>query len=339
MPQEEGNTLLNVLIKEKTEHNIERFNKKKRSNQNVFGVLLAFLMLCIAMSILSPIFLTPANIINVLQQISINSIIAVGMTFVILLAGIDLSVGAIVAFTGLIMAILMKSFSVSVWLALIAGLVSASILGLVNGILVTKLRLPPFIATLGMLSVARGAAFTVSNGQPIYSFPESFLKISGRIGIIPIPAIIMIVVFILAWYVLKYTKLGRYTYAIGGNETASILSGINVDLNKIIVYTLSGFFCGISAILLTSKLDAAVPVAADGYELDAIASVVIGGTSMMGGEGNLIGTFLGALIIGVVSNGLNLLSIPQGPQRMVKGAIIVIAVTIDMIRKRRIQSK
>lgn len=309
-------------------------SNKKNSTQSVFGVLIAFILLCVVMTILSPIFLTPDNLINVLQQISINAIIAVGMTFVLLLGGIDLSVGAIVAFTGLIMAILMKC-NVNVWLAILVGLVCASLLGFINGFLISKFKLPPFIATLGMLSIARGAAYTISNGQPIYTFPDDFLMISARIGIIPIPMIIMLVVFIITWYILKYTKLGRYTYAIGGSETASVLSGINVSRYKKMVYTISGICCGISSILLTSKLDAAVPVAAEGYELDAIAAVVIGGTSMMGGEGKLAGTFLGALIIGVISNGLNLLSIPQGPQRMVKGAIIVIAVTIDVLRKNR----
>lgn len=313
--------------------NFMPFNRKKDS-QSVLGVFFAFILLCIVMTILSPIFLSPANIINVLQQISINAIIAVGMTFVLLLGGIDLSVGAIVAFTGLIMAIFMKE-GINVWVVTFIGLLSASILGYINGFLISKFRLPPFIATLGMLSIARGAAYTISNGQPIYTFPEEFLNISGRVGIIPVPMIIMVAVFLVAWYILKFTKLGRYTYAMGGNETASILSGINVDHYKKVVYTISGMCCGVSAVLLTSKLDAAVPVAADGYELDAIAAVVIGGTSMMGGEGKLAGTFIGALIIGVISNGLNLLSIPQGPQRMVKGAIIVIAVTIDVIRKKR----
>jgi ribose transport system permease protein len=333
---EEKNTVLDVMMNKINAalHHLKLPNKKNNT-QSVLGVFFAFILLCIVMTILSPIFLTTANIINVLQQISINAIIAVGMTFVLLLGGIDLSVGAIVAFTGLIMAILMKDCGINLWVAIIIGMIGASLLGYINGFLIAKFKLPPFIATLGMLSIARGAAYTISNGQPIYSFPEEFLMISGKIWIIPIPLIIMLVVFFAAWYILKYTKLGRYTYAIGGNETASILSGINEKRYKKIVYTISGICCGISSVLLTSKLDAAVPVAADGYELDAIAAVVIGGTSMMGGEGKLVGTFIGALIIGVISNGLNLLSIAQGPQRMVKGAIIVIAVTIDVIRKNR----
>ena len=299
------------------------------------GALTGLLLLCVAVSFLSPHFLTTRNLLNILQQISIVSVIAVGMTFVIISGGIDLSVGSIVAFTGLVMAILMKDHQVSVWLTVLIGIVCGSLMGLINGLLISELSVPPFIATLGVMSIARGAAFTISGGAPIFSLPEKFLAISGRLGPIPIPAIVMIALFCLGGYILKYTKLGRYTYAIGGNETASLLSGINVRFHKIVIYTLSGCFCAISAILLTAKLDSAVPVAADGYELDAIAAVVIGGTSMLGGEGKLSGTLIGALIIGVVNNGLNLLLIPQGPQRMVKGVIIILAVVVDLVRKRK----
>jgi ribose transport system permease protein len=299
------------------------------------GALTGLLILCAAVSFLSPHFLTTRNLLNILQQISIVSVISVGMTFVIISGGIDLSVGSIVAFTGLVMAILMKQHQYGVWATLPIGLVCGSLIGLVNGLLIAQLRLPPFIATLGTMSMARGAAFTISGGSPVFSLPDSFLAISGRLGPVPIPAIVMIALFLCGGYILKYTKLGRYTYAIGGNESASLLSGINVRLHKMVIYTLSGCFCAVSAILLTAKLDSAVPVAADGYELDAIAAVVIGGTSMMGGEGKLSGTLIGALIIGVVNNGLNLLLVPQGPQRMVKGAIIILAVVIDLFRKRR----
>ena len=297
--------------------------------------LTGLVLLCVVVSLLSPHFLTTTNLLNILQQISIVSVIAVGMTFVIISGGIDLSVGSIVAFTGLIMAILMKSAGLPVGVTIAAGLVCGSLMGLVNGLLVAELRLPPFIATLGMMSIARGAAFTVSGGSPIFSLPEPFLAISGRLGPVPIPALVMIAIFLAGGWLLANTRLGRYTFAIGGNETATVLSGIDVKLHKIVIYTLSGATCAISAVLLTAKLDSAVPVAADGYELDAIAAVVIGGTSMLGGEGKLSGTLIGALIIGVVNNGLNLLTVPQGPQRMVKGAIIILAVCVDILRKRR----
>jgi ribose transport system permease protein len=299
------------------------------------GALTGLILLCVAVSFLSPHFLSTRNLLNILQQISIVSVIAVGMTFVIISGGIDLSVGSTVAFTGLVMAILMKEHQVAVWMTLPIGLACGSMIGFINGLLIAELKVPPFIATLGIMSIARGAAFTISSGSPIFSLPESFLAISGRIGPVPIPALVMLALFLLGGYILKYTKLGRYTYAIGGNENASMLSGIDVKFHKIVIYTLSGCFCAISAILLTAKLDSAVPVAADGYELDAIAAVVIGGTSMLGGEGKLSGTLIGALIIGVVNNGLNLLLVPQGPQRMVKGTIIILAVVIDLYRKRK----
>jgi ribose transport system permease protein len=300
-----------------------------------FGALTGLVLVCAVVALLSRHFFTTTNLLNILQQISIVSVIAVGMTFVIISGGIDLSVGSIVAFTGLVMALLMKDVGLPVGLTIAAGVLCGSLLGLVNGLLVAGLRLPPFIATLGMMSIARGAAFTVSGGSPIFSLPDSFLSVSGRLGPVPIPAIVMIAIFLAGGWILKNTKLGRYTFAIGGNETAAVLSGIDVKLHKVIIYTLSGCTCAISAVLLTAKLDSAVPVAADGYELDAIAAVVIGGTSMLGGEGKLSGTLIGALIIGVVNNGLNLLLVPQGPQRMVKGAIIILAVCVDLLRKRR----
>jgi ribose transport system permease protein len=299
------------------------------------GALAGLALLCAVMVFLSPHFLTASNLLNIWQQISIIAVVAVGMTFVILSAGIDLSVGSIVAFTGLVMAILMKQVGMPVWPTIGVGLLVGCGIGFLNGVMVSLMRLPPFIATLGMMSIARGASFTISGGQPVYSLPDSFLAISlARVGNVPVPALIMIAVFVLGGLVLKYTKLGRYTYAIGGNETASVLSGIGVRAYKTVIYTLSGLTCAISAVLLTAKLDSAVPVAADGYELDAIAAVVIGGTSLMGGEGKLSGTLIGSLIMGVVNNGLNLLFVPQGPQRMVKGAIIILAVWVDLLTKR-----
>jgi ribose transport system permease protein len=307
---------------------------RRRLALGEFGALTGLVLLCVVVSLLSPHFLTTTNLLNILQQISIVSIVAVGMTFVIVSGGIDLSVGSLVAFTGLIMAILMNELEVPVWLTIPIGLACGCVLGLVNGLLVSELRLPPFIATLGMMSIARGAAFTISGGAPVYSLPEGFLAVSGRVGPVPIPALVMLAIFLAGGYVLKYTRLGRYTYAIGGNETATVLSGIPVRRYKTVIYTLSGLFCAVASILLTAKLDSAVPVAADGYELDAIAAVVIGGTSMLGGEGRLSGTLIGALIIGVVNNGLNLLTVPQGPQRMVKGGIIILAVCVDLLRKR-----
>jgi ribose transport system permease protein len=276
-----------------------------------------------------------ANFRNIFVQISIISIIAVGMTFVILTGGIDLSVGSTVAFCGLMLGTFMVNLKLPVWSALIVTIAAGTLIGFINGILISKLNLPPFIATLGMMSIVRGAAFSITGGQPVYTYPKNFLAIAGNFLGIPIPIIIMAVIFILALYILKYTKLGRYSYSIGGNEAASKLSGIDVSLYKTAVYTILGFLCSVSSIILVARLDSAVPVAGEGYELDAIAAVVIGGTSMMGGEGKIWGTIIGSLIMGVVSNGLNLLAVPQGMQRMIKGVIIIVAVLVDVFRKRK----
>ena len=275
------------------------------------------------------------NRLNVLQQISINFVIAIGMTFVIISGGIDLSVGSNIALSGLLMAIMMKTYNVNVGLTVALCILFSGLIGLVNGVMVAYLDLPPFIATLGMMSIARGAAYTVTGGQPVYTMPASFVAVSGRVAGIPLYAIlIMAGVFFLGWYALRYTRAGRYTYAIGGNENCAKLSGINLGRTKCLVYTISGLCCGVAALLLTSRLDSAVPTNADGQEMDAIAAVVIGGTSMKGGEGSMIGTLIGIMIIGVISNGLNLLGVAQGPQRMVKGLIIVVAVIIDVVRRK-----
>jgi ribose transport system permease protein len=307
----------------------------KRIPTNDLGTLVALVLLCVVMSILSPRFLRVANFVNIFVQISIISIISVGMTFVILTGGIDLSVGSTVAFCGLILGICMIYLKLPIWVAILAAVAAGTIIGFVNGLLISRLNLPPFIATLGTMSIVRGAAYSVSGGQPIYTYPKPFLKIAGSFLKIPIPIIIMVIIFAVALYLLKYTKLGRYSYSIGGNEAASKLSGINVPLYKTAVYTILGFLCSVSAIILVARLDSAVTVAGDGYELDSIAVVVIGGTSMMGGEGNMWGTIIGTLIIGVVSNGLNLLTVPQGMQRMIKGTIIIVAVLLDVYRKRK----
>jgi ribose transport system permease protein len=260
------------------------------------------------------------------------------MSFIILLGGIDLSVGSNTAVCGLILAILMKNVHMSAGWSIIIALICACIIGLVNGFFITIFNLPPFIATLGIMSVARGAAYTITSGQPIYNFPHAFTAITGRVAGIPVvTGLIMIFLFAIGAYVLKYTKYGRYLYAIGGNENCAHLSGINVKMVKCAAYVISGFCCGVAAVLLTSRLDSAVPTNAEGAEMDAIAAVVIGGISMSGGEGKLSGTVIGVLIIGLIANGLNLLNVPQGAQRMVKGIIIVVAVIFDVLRRKSIK--
>lgn len=313
--------------------------KQLGSSNNVVGIVIALAALCLDLAIASPVFLTASNFLNVFQQISINFVVAVGMTFVIISGGIDLSVGSNIALSGLMMGILMKNYNVSVPVTIITCVLMSCLIGLINGVLISFLDLPPFIATLGTMSIVRGAAYTVTGGQPIYTFPHGFTAIAGRVGGIPLySTIIMFFVMILGWYILRYTRVGRFTYAIGGNENCAKLSGINLKKVKCFVYMFSGFCCGIAGLLLTSRLDSAVPTNADGQEMDAIAAVVIGGTSMSGGEGSMVGTLIGILIIGIISNGLNLLGVAQGPQKMVKGLIIVVAVIIDVIRRKASES-
>ncbi len=312
--------------------------KKLGSSSSIVGILIALAALCLDLTIASPVFLTTSNLLNVSQQISINFVVAVGMTLVIISGGIDLSVGSNVAFTGLVMGLMMKA-GVPVGISILVCLIMAGVIGLVNGGLISFLNLPPFIATLGTMSIVRGAAYTVTAGQPIYTFPKSFTGITGRIANIPLyTLLIMIVVIVIGWYVLRYTRIGRFTYAVGGNENCAKLSGINIKKVKCFVYMFSGLCCGVAALLLASRLDSALPTNAEGQEMDAIAAVVIGGTSMSGGEGSMIGTLIGILIIGIISNGLNLLGVAQGPQKMVKGLIIVVAVIIDVIRRKSAQS-
>jgi ribose transport system permease protein len=289
----------------------------------------------IVLWILTPHFLTISNLLNIAEQATIIAIIAVGMTFVIITGGIDLSVGSVLAFSGVVMASALQH-EVPLPVALLIGLGVGLLCGLVNGILITVGRLPPFIATLGMMSVARGAALMFTEGRPISGFSENFRSLAtGEVLRIPNPVLIMIAVYIMAHFVLRRTKLGRYTYAIGGNEEAALLSGINVRLYKSMVYGLAGMLAGLAAILLTARLNSAQPIAGMNYELDAIAATVIGGTSLLGGEGTVIGTLIGALIMAVLRNGLNLLGVSSFIQQVVIGSVIILAVLIDMALKKR----
>ncbi len=330
-----GGFILGAMKKKKKESG----TSKVSSSGNVTGIVIALAALCLNLAIASPVFLTPSNFLNVFQQISINFVVAVGMTFVIISGGIDLSVGSNIALSGLLMGILMKNYHVPVIVTIVACILFSGLIGLINGMLISFLSLPPFIVTLGTMSIVRGAAYTVTGGQPIYTFPTGFTAISGRVAGIPLwSTLIMLGVFMLGWYILRYTRIGRFTYAVGGNENCARLSGINLSKVKCFVYLYSGLCCGVAALLLSSRLDSAVPTNADGQEMDAIAAVVIGGTSMSGGEGTLIGTLIGILIIGIIANGLNLLGVAQGPQKMVKGLIIVIAVVIDVLRRKAAES-
>lgn len=292
---------------------------------------LGLILLIIMISILNPAFLDLSNLLNLLRQISINGLIAFGMTFVILTGGIDLSVGSILALSSAFIALLITS-GVDPILAIIIGVVIGFILGVVNGIFVTKGNMAPFIATLATMTIFRGLTLVVTDGNPITNLGDNYLfQLFGKgyfFGI-PVPAVTMTLVFIILFVILHKTTFGRHTYAIGGNEIASKISGIKVNHVKIFIYGISGLMAALAGAILTSRLNSAQPTAGTAYELDAIAAVVLGGTSLTGGKGRIVGTLIGVLIIGVLNNGLNLLGVSSFYQQVVKGVVILIAVLID----------
>jgi ribose transport system permease protein len=299
------------------------------------GTLAGLLGLCVLLWILTPHFLTVSNLLNVLEQTAINAIIAVGMTFVIISGGIDLSVGSLLALAGVVLASRLHAGSPIV-VAIGAAMAVGFLFGALNGIAITRGRLPPFIATLGMMSVARGCALLFTDGRPISGFDPEFRSIAtARFAGIPSPVFITAAAYMLGQFVLSETRFGRYVYALGGNEEATRLSGVHVRLHKTVVYGVSGLTSACAAVLLTARLNSAQPIAGMMYELDAIAATVIGGTSLMGGEGHLGGTLIGALIMGVLRNGLNLLGVSSFLQQVVIGVVIVFAVLIDTMLKAR----
>lgn len=294
-----------------------------------FGTFIGLVLLCVLFTILSPYFLTASNLMNVVQQSAIIAVISVGMTFVIITAGIDLSVGSVLAFSGVVMASVLQA-GIPVPIGILAGLAVGFSCGMVNGLLVTYGNIPPFIATLGMMSIARGAGLWYTDGRPISGFGDGFRFLAhGEIFHIPVPVIIMILVYVIAHFVLTRTKMGRYTYAIGGNVKAARLSGINIRLYLNIIYGIAGLLSALGAVMLTARLNSAQPIAGMMYELDAIAATVIGGTSLFGGKGTVVGTLIGALIIGVLRNGLNLLGVSSFIQQIVIGSVIIGAILLD----------
>lgn len=276
---------------------------------------------------MTPNFMTPSNLLNVLLQSSINGVLAVGMTLVILTGGIDLSVGSVLALSGIGLGHLLQN-GAGAWVAVAGALAVAAAAGLVNGLLITRAKLPPFIATLGMMSAARGLALVWSAGHPISGFAADFQAIAGTGSLIAIN----LATYALCLLVLSRTTFGRYVYAIGGNEQAAWLSGVPTARLTTIVYTLCGLSAGIGAVMLTARLNSAQPIAGVNYELDAIAAVVIGGTSLNGGEGSVVGTLIGVLIMSVLRNGLNLLSVSADMQQVIIGVVIVVAVLVDRMR-------
>ncbi|WP_329573305.1 ABC transporter permease/substrate-binding protein [Streptomyces sp. NBC_01361] len=298
------------------------------------GALSALVVLVIAMSLLSGDFLTTQNLLNVGVQAAVTAILAFGVTFVIVSAGIDLSVGSVAALSATVLAWAATSEGVPVWIAVILAVVTGIACGFVNGALISYGKLPPFIATLAMLSVGRGLSLVISQGSPI-PFPSSVSRVGDTLGgWLPVPVLVMIVMGLITALILGRTFIGRSMFAIGGNEEAARLSGLRVKRQKVVIYALSGLFAAVAGIVLASRLTSAQPQAAQGYELDAIAAVVIGGASLSGGVGKASGTFIGALILAVLRNGLNLLSVSAFWQQVVIGVVIALAVLLDTVRRK-----
>ena len=310
-------------------------------------IVFIFLGMCVLLAVFSPnnSFLKPQNLINVVRQISVIGLLALCVMVTIIALGIDLSLGSVLGFSAVVTASLVQlpewkealypGLQLPPFVAVLAGLSAGIILGGINGLLIATFKIPPFIATLGMMTMARGFAYIYSNGRPVSTLNPDFLFLGGgNILGIPVPIIIFGIVILATHLMLNNTRFGRHVYAIGGNETAARVSGVNLGRTKILIYTFSGLMAGLGGVVLTARVQSATPALGMGYELDAIASAVIGGTSFAGGIGTVWGTVVGALIIGVMNNGLDLLNVSPFYQQVVKGMIIIVAIIIDERKNR-----
>lgn len=305
--------------------------------RNNMGILIGLFVLCIIISVINPNFLTSNNLLNVLRQTSTNLYLALAMTMIIILGGIDLSVGSIMAVVGVVTTSLIAFLGAPVLLAVAVGLLVGVLIGAVNGYVAATTIIPPFIITLATMNIARGAAYVLTDGKPVRVMSDSFNFIgSGYIGgILPTPVLYLIILLIVSYFIMNKTKLGRHMYAVGGNAEAAKFSGINIKRVKFFAYAFSGLMAAIAGIVLASRMFSGQPTAGNAAELDAIAAVVLGGTSMTGGYGRIGGTVIGALIIGVLSNGLNLMGVSSFWQFIVKGIVILVAVYADVIKRRK----
>jgi ribose/xylose/arabinose/galactoside ABC-type transport system permease subunit len=315
-------------------------NLKKQVNYKElllkYKMLLILLAMIIGMTLASNVFLSSRNIVNIMRQISINAIIATGMTFVIITGGIDLSVGSILAVSAVVSAYMVKHLGVPIPLVMIISIVAGGLCGLCNGLIISRLNVPPFISTLAVMTAGRGLAYRIADGRPIVDLSESFLKIGrGKFLSIPNPIWYMILILFIGFIILQKTKFGRFVYYIGDNEEAARVSGISVKGVKTIVYTLAGLCAGFGGVILCSRINSGQPQAGLTYELDAIAAVVIGGTSLSGGIGSIGGTIIGAVIIGIIYNGMNLLNVSPFNQMIAMGLVILGAVILDMYSSKK----
>ncbi|MGI6778829.1 MAG: ABC transporter permease [Acetivibrionales bacterium] len=300
------------------------------------GILIGFFAICVFLTIISPVFITQKNILNVLRQVSTNLYIAFGMTIIIILGGIDLSVGSVVALSGVVTGGLIAFNGFPVYSAIMMGVLSGLIIGFINGFILSKTTIPPFIVTLATMNIARGAAYVYTGGQPIRVMSDHFNFIgAGYIGQLPVPIIYLVILLLVCFVIMYKTKLGRYIYAVGGNRQAAQFSGIKVNRVIFFAYIFAGFLASVSGIVLASRMFSGQPTAGQGAEMDAIAAVVLGGTSMSGGVGKIGGTVIGGLVIGVLNNGLNLLRVSSFWQYIVKGLVILIAVYTDYLKKKK----
>jgi ribose transport system permease protein len=320
--------------------------KKNLLQSDMVRRLAAFgglIVMFIVFSLASPNFFQFSNIVGILLATAVNGVLALGVTFIIITAGIDLSVGTVMTFSAVMTGVFITYWGLPVPLGILGGLAAGAFAGLVNGVVIAKMKIPPFVATLGMLYVAKGLSLVISGLKPIYfSDTPAFTQMAmgSALGAmipgfdIPNAVLILFIAALVAHLILNKTVLGRYTFAIGSNEEATRLSGVNVDKWKIAIYTLGGAFAGLGGVLIASRLNSAQPALGAGYELDAIAAVVIGGTSLSGGAGTILGTIIGAFVISVLTNGLRILSVPQEWQIVVTGAIVILAVYMDTLRRR-----
>lgn len=301
------------------------------------GPLIGLILLCVFLSFATDTFLTLRNFLNVLDQVTVLGVMAVGMTLVILIGGIDLSVGSVLALSGMVMGYLGNNLGWPFVLAIFAALVASALSGAVSGLMVTRLRIPAFIATLAMMSIARGIASIITNGEQIVGFPDWFsnLAIIRHFGFLTVTVGVMIAIVVVAWVILQFRPSGRALYAIGGSAEVARLAGINVREATLVVYMLCAMLAGLAGVILSARLDSAQPSSGIGYELDTIAAVVIGGASLSGGIGGIGGTIVGVLIIGFLRNGLNLLQVSPFVQQVIIGVVIAIAVAADTLRRGR----
>lgn len=303
---------------------------KNKNMLKQFSTIILLVVMILFFSVFTDSFLAVRNAINILRQVAVLSILSVGMTYVIISGGMDLTVGSMLGLTGVICAKLLAGAGMNPVLAILITLALATAFGTITGFLIVSLKVPAIVITLGMMTVARGLAFIISGGLPIYDIPEGVVYLGqGYIGIIPLPVIVMLVIILAANFVLNHSYIGRYIYAIGGNEEAARLAGVAVDKVKVGLYAVSGFLAGIAGVILMARVSSGAPASGTGMEMDVVTAVVIGGVSINGGKGKISGAFIGALIIGVLGNGLTIMNIGEYYQQVVKGVVLILAVAFD----------